>query len=229
MTGIARKKVQVFLAALLMVSSVFATSAVTPTIRLTEQLGPLDLEAVVPTTFGRWKLDPYQFGGVVNPQQQQMLDRIYSSTLTRSYIRDDGRRIMLAIAYGEDQRDAMQVHRPEVCYPAQGFAVTARHEARLDIGGKPLPVIRLESVLAERRYEPVTYWIVLAGEVSNSTLKKKVEEMKFGFRGVIPDGLIFRVSSIDRDSQAAFALQGEFLQDMLATMPPETRKRVSGI
>ena len=32
-----------------------------------------------------------------------------------------GRQIMLSIAYGEDQRDGMKLHYPEVCYPAQGF------------------------------------------------------------------------------------------------------------
>ena len=30
------------------------------------------------------------------------------------------------MAYGDDQRGGLQAHRPEVCYPAQGFKVTSQ-------------------------------------------------------------------------------------------------------
>lgn len=220
---------QALLAAVLMVASVFVSAALTPTVRLAEQLGPLDLEDAVPREFGGWKVDTLLPAAIVNPQQQAVLGRIYSQTLSRTYVDPQGRRVMLSIAYGEDQRDAMGVHKPEVCYPAQGFQLRSRATAEVPIGEHRLPVTRLETDFADRRFEPVTYWIVLAGEVVPSDSSKKLMEMKYGLNGVIPDGLIFRVSSIDRNSATAYAVQDQFLRDLLASMPPTTRKRLTGI
>ena len=58
---------------------------------------------------------------MVNPQTQELLDKLYSEVLTRVYVNASGYRIMRSLAYGFDQRGAMQAHMPEVCYPAQGF------------------------------------------------------------------------------------------------------------
>jgi EpsI family protein len=224
-----RHGVHALVAALLMVTSVFVTAAITPTTRLSEILGPVDLERSIPRSFATWQLDPHQFTAVVNPQQEELLGKLYSQTLSRTYIDEKGRRVMLSIAYGEDQRDSMQVHKPEICYPAQGFMVLKKSAAGVPIESSTLPVSRLETVLADRRYEPVTYWVVLASEVSTGGTAKKLEEMKYGLRGVIPDGLIFRVSTIGRDTEAGFRVQESFLQDLLSSMAPETRKRIAGI
>jgi hypothetical protein len=47
--------------------------------------------------------------------------------------------------------------------------------------------------------------------------------------GQIPDGLLFRISSIDTDKQRAFSMQQQFAADLLASVPPATRKRLSGL
>jgi hypothetical protein len=54
-------------------------------------------------------------------------------------------------------------------------------------------------------------------------------EMRYALHGVIPDGLVFRVSSISRDTAGAFRDQGEFTADLLAVMTPEARRRISGL
>lgn len=228
-SSLGRHGLQAVLAAFLMVVSVFVTAAITPTTRLSEILGPVDLEGAVPKSFGKWQLDPHQFTAMVNPQQEALLGKLYSQTLSRTYVDDRGRRVMLSIAYGEDQRDSMQVHKPEICYPAQGFMILKKSSEGIPIAGSDLQVTRLETVLAERRYEPVTYWTVLASEVSVGGTAKKLEEMKYGLRGVIPDGLIFRVSTIGRDTEAGFKTQDEFLRELLSSMAPEARKRIAGI
>ena len=228
-TRLGRHGLQALIAAVLMVVSVFVTAAITPTTRLSEILGPVDLAGAVPKSFGNWQLDPHQLTAVVNPQQEELLGKLYSQTLSRTYVDERGRRVMLSIAYGEDQRDSMQIHKPEVCYPAQGFMVLKKSTDGIHVVGRNLKVTRLETVLAERRYEPVTYWTVLASEVSTDGTTKKLEEMKYGLRGVIPDGLIFRVSTIGRDTEAGFKVQDDFLRQLLSSMAPDTRKRIAGI
>ena len=59
---------------------------------------------------------------------------------------------MLSIAYGEDQRDSMQLHYPR-CYPAQGFDSINRKDLLTTQFGV-LPIRRLETVLGAQRYEP---------------------------------------------------------------------------
>ena len=48
---------------------------------------------------------------------------------------------------------------------------------------------------------------------------KRVAEILLALTGRIPDGLLFRASSIDKDAARAFALQEKFTADMMASVP----------
>jgi hypothetical protein len=61
------------------------------------------------------------------------------------------------------------------------------------------------------------------------SLQGKLAQLRYGFRGQIPDGMLVRASTIDPDDERAFEQQARFLQDLLAAVPPETRKRLSGL
>ena len=217
------------LASLLMAGGAAAGWQLTPRTPLSQIHGELQLESVVPKAFGDWQLDPYSFGGVVNPQQEQLLRQLYSQLVSRSYVSKAGERVMLAIAYGNDQRDGMQMHYPEICYPAQGFQVRSKRDVDLTVAGRTLPARRLETVLGNQRYEPVTYWTVIGQTAVRGGLRKKAVEMGYGFRDLIPDGLLFRLSSIDRDSERAFELQQRFADALLKAVAEEPRKRLVGV
>jgi len=60
-------------------------------------------------------------------------------------------------------------------------------------------------------------------------LQKRLVDLKFGLTGRIPDGLIFRVSSIDSNDARAFALQDQFVNQLLEAVSPEARARLSGL
>lgn len=105
----------------LMLLSAGLGAALRPNISLADESAPIDLKAMVPTAFGDWQEQLNLSNQIVDPQQQKKLDEIYSQTLSRTYINRQGYRIMLSIAYGKNQSDALQLHRPEICYPAQGF------------------------------------------------------------------------------------------------------------
>ena len=97
--------------------------ALTPRLKLADQGPTISLEAMIPKQFGEWKLEGTIASLIVSPDVQALLDKIYNQTLSRTYINPKGERIMLSIAYGGDQSDTMAVHKPEVCYPAQGFQI----------------------------------------------------------------------------------------------------------
>jgi len=188
----------------------------------------IKLETAVPEKFGDWVALTGQPQQVVNPQTKALLDSLYSQILTRTYVHKDGYRIMLSMAYGDDQRGGLQAHRPEVCYPAQGFKVSSKVDGRLPTEYGAIEVRRLTTSLGLRR-EPVTYWLTVGDQVIRNNFDKRLAEFRFAFTGQIPDGLLFRVSSIDDDPARAFAMQQRFAADMMSTVSAETRRKLSGL
>lgn len=211
----------------LMLVSASLAAALRPTVSLADNLPPINLKAIVPTAFGDWQEQLNQSNQIVNPQQKQMLDKIYSETLSRTYVNTAGYRIMLSIAYGKNQSDALQLHKPEVCYPAQGFTLLAKQPGTLDLLGRPITTIRLETSLGQR-HEPITYWTVVGDHITNNGIDKKLTEMRYALHGNIPDGMLVRVSSIDQSADNAHALQNQFAGQMVNAIAPEHRKRFAG-
>ena len=216
---------------LLLGLALFATAvgavALKPTHRLADQGSKVDLETMIPKQFGDWQEDIQHSLQVINPQVQEKLDRIYSQTLTRNYLNSKGERIMLSIAYGEDQSDAKQLHYPEVCYPSQGFEVVSTQTGTLKTGFGDIRVKRLLTVLGSRT-EPLTYWTTVGNKVVIGGQEAKLEQLRFGFQGEVPDGLLFRVSSITPDAEAGYALQQAFLSAVFAAIPEKKRVKLAG-
>jgi EpsI family protein len=186
------------------------------------------LENVVPRQFGDWKELPAETAQVVNPQTQQLLDKLYSQILSRTYINSQGYRIMLSIAYGDDQRGDLQAHKPEVCYPAQGFTLNSKVDTMLATPFGPIDARRLDTAMGRRR-EPVTYWFTMGDQAVKSTWQRRLVEVRLGLTGQVPDGLLFRVSSIDPEVPRAFTLHDAFVADLLKALSPVDRRRLSGL
>lgn len=220
---------QALVAGVLMIAAAAATWYLTPRLMLVDRIGKLDLENAVPTAFGEWKLDPNTGAVIALPEREKLIAQLYSQVLSRTYVNARGERMMLSIAYGRDQRDGMQLHYPEVCYPAQGFQLTDNTLDTLTVGTATIPVRRLDTVLGGRRFEPVTYWTMVGTEAVTGGIDKKLAEMRYGLKGDIPDGLLFRVSQISRDKSASFARQDQFIGAILAAMQPAAARRLSGI
>ena len=199
-----------------------------PSHKLVDGRAPVDLRALVPTAFGDWREEPQTTAMIVDPQQQATIDKIYKQTLSRTYVNADGERIMLSLAYGDDQRDSMQLHYPEVCYPAQGFQLRSNQAGVLDTGAGAIPVRRLLATQGGRS-EPVTYWTLIGEHAVMGGVGTKLAQMRYGVRGMIPDGLLFRVSSLSGDAAAGFALQDRYVRSMMAALPPAARVKLMGV
>lgn len=59
--------------------------------------------------------------------------------------------------------------------------------------------------------------------------EKKEALLTYGFRGLIPDGLIFRVSSINSNENEAFMLQEQFIENMASALSEESKARLMGL
>jgi len=191
------------------------------------RLAPMDLERVVPREFGLWH-EMAAAVQVVNPQSKELIDKLYSQVLTRSYVNSSGQVVMLTIAYGNDQRGNLEVHKPEVCYPAQGFTVYQNVTGSLATSSGSISVRRLETSMGPRR-EPVTYWSTLDGGVVENRIQKRLSELKSTLAGRVPDGLLVRVSSIDPDTAHAWQVHQAFVDALLQSLPDADRARMAGL
>ncbi|MDR7376904.1 EpsI family protein [Rhodoferax ferrireducens] len=217
----------IFLLSLMLATAGIAW-ALTPTIFLADQLAPLQLRSAVPAAFGDWRELPFEASQIVDPSSEQLINAIYTETLTRTYINSKGYRVMLSIAYGRDQRDSLQLHQPEACYPAQGFKLLNKQASELHLAGRTITGTRLDTQLGNRR-EPVTYWTMVGDKVFKDGLHKKLVEMQYGTKGYIPDGMLVRVSSIDENITHAYLLQEQFSADMVQSLPNLLAPRFAGL
>jgi EpsI family protein len=187
-----------------------------------------DLEKMFPTQFGDWQVDRNIPVILPAPDVQAKLSAIYNQVLARTYVNmRTGDRVMLSVAYGGDQSDGMSVHLPEVCYPAQGFDVRSRSLNTLELLSRTIPVVQLVTRL-DRRIEPVTYWITVGDAVIPTRTQQKLAQIRYGLRGLIPDGMLVRVSSIDPDATRAFSVHREFVATMAASLPATAAPRIFG-
>lgn len=220
-------RVRALFAALLLVSASGLAHVTRPTVHIADQHPKVELETLFPKTFGDWRIDPNLPVSIVSPDVEAMLKSLYAQTLSRTYIGPKGERIMLSIAYGGDQSDATRAHRPDVCYPAQGFDILSASYTSIDVGNAELPVRHMFAKLGQR-YEPVTFWFIVGERVAVSGQQQKIAQLSYGLRGLIPDGMLVRVSSINNDADAGYRDQARFIADMRAAMPQPSRLRVFG-
>jgi EpsI family protein len=100
---------------------------------------------------------------------------------------------------------------------------------RLDLPMGPLPVRRLETRFSTLFREPVTYWTVVGDELTVDGWDKRLAEIRHGLRGEIVDGMLVRVSSVSDDTAGAFALQDQFIRDLLQSLTPAHRRRLAAL
>jgi len=201
--------------------------AIKPGTKTTAAPPSVDLSKLIPNRFASWT-ETTQAARTVNPQTQAILDQIYSQILERVYQDTAGNRIMLAAAYGADQRGSLEAHKPEVCYPAQGFTIKSNQEVALTTDFGVVAARRVYAV-AGNRPEPLTYWFTMSNQQVMSRTEKRMVEIKSALTGQIPDGLLVRVSSISDEPDKAWAIQQRFLNDLLRHLSPEGRRRVAGL
>lgn len=199
-----------------------------PERRLADERPKVELEQMFPRQFGDWAVDEQQPAQLVSPDTQALLDRLYNQVLARLYVdRRSGERVMLSVAYGGDQDDGTRAHRPEVCYPAQGFEVIANREHRLATASHAIRVRQLVARLGGR-VEPISYWVTVGDRIALSGTEQKLAQMRYGLAGVVADGLLVRISNLDRDAERSYALHQRFVTALTGAMTPAVLARIVG-
>ncbi len=195
---------------------------------LADQYPREKLVDILPQQFGDWQIDLSVMPVPPSPELQAVIDKTYDETVAYTYRNRQGDRMMLSLAYGRNQHKGMNTHRPDVCYPAQGFQITqASQRGTLQFNGRDIGVTRLVAQM-NSRHEPITYWLLVGDQITYFGYPHRMAAMRYGLQGTVPDGVLVRVSSIDTNSNRAFELQAKFVRDLLQGVPPARLPRLLG-
>ncbi len=216
-----------------LVGASYAAAALTPR---AEVASTRPLAERIPERFGDWIAEP-QFvdpvvlvpGAALEPTAAQA--SAYDDVLMRTYRRADGARVMAAFAYGRRQTQEIKIHRPELCYYAQGFDVRSLGERAVQLDRGRNVESRALLTRNRARIEVVTYWIRVGERVARGPWDIRWTIFSAGLRGQVPDGLLVRASSLaesTRDAEHELDVQHEFLADLYHGAPDATRAFLAG-
>jgi EpsI family protein len=203
------------------VAAAAAAYGLTPRQRIS-LLGSAKLEQIVPRQFGTWT--SRDVSDLVAPETpDSLMARLYSETVGRVYNQvSTGAAVMMLLAHGDTQSNDLQLHRPEVCYPAFGFAISRSTPIGLSLaGGVAVPARRLVAV-APGRQENIVYWSRLGEYLPTDGAQQRIDRLKTAMAGRIYDGLLARFSVLGSDTDAAFAMVQNFIGELvLAVRGPQ--------
>jgi EpsI family protein len=198
--------------------------------------GAAPLEQLIPARFGEWIEEPQPLAQVLlvpnaveNAEVAQSAS--YDDVLMRTYRRADGARVMAAFAYGRRQTQEVKIHRPELCYYAQGFAVQPLGARAVRLGAAYS--VQTATLLTQNRsrVEIVTYWIRVGAGVASGPWDMRWTIFREGLGGRVPDGLLVRASSLAESAaraEEALELQAAFLADLYRELPAVAQAFLAG-
>ena len=208
----------------LAVGGAFAVTAATAYVatprRAEHRLAKVKLAKLIPLQIGAWCYATND--GVVVPSQEGPVDG-YDQVLTRVYDADGLPSIMLLIAYGSTQGGSLQLHRPETCYPGQGFKLSGFSELALHPSAGEQVAARTFTATRDERIERLVYWTRIAESFPRNTAEEYRAIVGSVLRGVVPDGILVRVSTIGSDiarsDQALAAFAAALIDSPVAARP----------
>jgi EpsI family protein len=182
-------------------------------------LGGVPLSEIVPTTIGAWQsknvsdlLDAKEDGSLMNKLYGQTVERIYKNTQTQS-------EIMMLFAYGDTQSNDLQLHRPEVCYPAFGFEIGSAQLISIPLSvGFSLPA-KMLMAHSPTRDETIVYWSRLGNFLPTNGGEQRLDRLKTTVEGFVADGLLARLSMADIDNVNAEQQITVFISKLFSLVP----------
>jgi EpsI family protein len=182
-------------------------------------LGGVPLNEIVPQTIGAWEsknvsdlLDARGEGSLMNKLYGQTVERIYHNAQTQS-------EIMMLFAYGDTQSNDLQLHRPEVCYPAFGFEIVSAQLISIPLSAGFSLTTKVLMAHSPSRDETIVYWSRLGNFLPTSGGDQRLDRLKTTIEGVVADGLLARLSMATSDRNSAVMQIRGFIHELFTLVP----------
>jgi EpsI family protein len=183
---------------------------------------------LAPQTFGGWTSedvgDPYAVNG-----KGTLSAKLYNELVVRQYVNQAAQTaVFMLMAYGGRQSDELQLHRPEVCYPAFGYALVRNEPLSLPIGpGVTLPTRRLAAEQDDRR-ESIIYWSRMGELLPQDAGQQRAARLRISMQGIVPDGLLCRFSMAGENVEQNWKTIDAFVVELLGAIAPDKRNVLIG-
>lgn len=189
--------------------------------RRVDYLGKNKLDQVLPEQLGRWRF--VSTSGLVVPPEDQLARALYSQLLTRTYADESGQPMMLLVAQSATQTGILQIHRPEICYTAGGYQLSAIEPHPVKLPWRTIPTMSL-SATSDSRTEQIVYWTRIGDHLPTSWREQRLVVALDNLKRIIPDAVMVRVSTFGNDKAAALASIDTFIASLMASVSPELRR-----
>lgn len=184
------------------------------------------LEELVPDQIGKWRFATKS--GVVLPPSDALSDRLYDNLITRVYTDPAGEPLMMLIAYNNRQDGVLQIHRPEICYPAGGFTLSPTQSVDFTLADRRVIPARTFLARSRERRETVMYFTRVGTDFPGRWSEQRLSVIRANLAGVIPDGMLFRVSKFGRSMPESLASLEQFTNAFTAVSPPRLNSILFG-
>lgn len=194
-----------------------------------------DFRNVISENFNDWSMVQSRYQSIsVSVEDERNIDQPYDSILMETFQNNSsGESIMLAIAYGANQQQEIKIHRPELCYPAQGFKIERLSELpyKVALNGQVYS-FNLTKIISQskQRKELTLYWIRIGDTISSNPWEIRWNILKGGLSKKIPDGILVRTSQVllgDMSVENSIKIQKEFINGLLKGIVNKDKSNLS--
>ncbi len=209
------------------VAAAGAAYALTPRRRVS-LLGARRLTNIIPTAFPDWtSTDTTDLVSAVEPGS--LATRLYGETIGRIYRQTStGALLMAMLAHGDTQSDDLQLHRPEICYPAFGYTITSSRPVWTPVGKSVTVPSRVLVAQGAEHQEVLLYWTRLGEFLPQDRRAQQIDRLRTAMTGEIGDGVLVRFSAVARDADAAVGVMQGFAAALVQAVAPNARSALIG-
>ena len=190
--------------------------------------GGKKLNDILPRTLADWT--SRDVSDLVAPETPDSLAaRLYGETVGRIYRQEStGDQVIMLIAHGDVENNELQLHRPEVCYPAFGFAITESTPLTLHLPDAVTVPCRSLVAKSSDRQETILYWTRLGETFPTTVAEQRMERLRSAMHGYTPDGVLARFSVIGSDKANSLSIMERFIPKLVMQVPADQRRALIG-
>lgn len=202
-----------------------ASVAFTPK-RVFRKLTAEELANAIPENIGNYTSSATS--GLIAPATDELSERLYDETLMRIYVAPDQVPILALFAYGSVQNLSLELHRPEECYPQQGFTLSNTQLMPLTLEGHEIPATSLTASRKDGYVEQMIYWSRIGTHFPATKNGQSLVVTRENLAGRMPDGILVRLSMPVKDRELGLRAGQSFQKEMADSLPDLGRKIVFG-
>lgn len=193
------------------------------------RVGRAGLGGMIPARIGPWQL--VGADGVIVARADETIDGPadgYENVLARAYAAAGLPTVMLLMAYGSAQGGGLQLHRPETCYPGQGFTLSDHRDTTIRFAGADPIGARRFTATRDDRVERLVYWTRIGDRFPLDSAGEYVAILRSALSRTVADGLLVRLSTLSSDVALADTSLDAFAKALVAETTPAGRRMIVG-